>query len=70
MIQVENNVPIPKGRTTNIYPYKAMDVGDSFFIDDTDMQVVLNANWRASKRLNMKFTARKEGAGVRVWRIA
>jgi hypothetical protein len=32
------------------------------------MQVVLNGNWRAGKKLGVKFIARREGDGIRVWR--
>jgi hypothetical protein len=47
-----------------------MEIGDSFFIKEVGLQVVLNANWRAGKRLQKKFIARKDGEGVRVWRTA
>jgi len=70
MIAVEKNKPLPKERLRNSYPYKQMEVGDSFFVDDTPMQVVLNSNYRMGSKLKMKFTARREGAGVRVWRIS
>ena len=65
---VEKLVPLPEGKKR--YPYKEMDVGDSFFVDAGKLQVVCNANYRASKRLGMQFIARKEVEGVRVWRTA
>ena len=65
---VEKSVPLPEGKKR--YPYKEMDVGDSFFVGDGKLQVVCNANYRASKRLGMQFIARKEVEGVRVWRTA
>ena len=45
-----------------------MEVGQSFYIEGEQMQVVLNGNWRAGKKLGRKFIARREGDGVRVWR--
>ena len=65
---VEKSVPLPEGKKR--YPYKEMEVGDSFFVGDGKLQVVCNANYRASKRLGMQFIARKEVEGVRVWRTA
>ena len=65
---VEKSVPLPEGKKR--YPYKEMDVGDSFFVGDGKLQVVCNANYRASKRLGMQFIARKEVEGVRVWRVS
>jgi hypothetical protein len=65
---VEKSVPLPEGKKR--YPYKEMEVGDSFFVGEGKLQVVCNANYRASKRLGMQFIARKEVEGVRVWRTA
>jgi hypothetical protein len=45
-----------------------MDIGDSFFIDDAKINIVCNNNYRVGKMTGMKFTARREGNGVRVWR--
>jgi hypothetical protein len=69
-IRVEKGVALPMARVDRKYPHEEMEVGDSFLIADVSMQVVLNANWRASKKLGWKFAARKEGEGIRVWRTA
>ena len=69
-IIVEKNVPFPKDRkSSNNYPYKQMEIGDSFFIDEASIRSVCNLNYRMSKMLGMRFIGRKEGIGVRVWRI-
>lgn len=68
ILTVEKNIPIPLEKKRNAYPYKKMDIGESFFVGDTKMQIVCNANYRASKSTGMKFIARREGDGVRVWR--
>jgi len=69
MIEIEKNLPLPEERIRNVYPFKQMDVGDSFHVEGVSMQIVLNANYRAGKQLGMKFIARKDETGVRVWRI-
>jgi len=66
-LEVEKSIPLPEGKKR--YPYASMDIGDSFFVDAGKLQVVCNANYRASKRLGMQFIARKEVDGVRVWRV-
>ncbi len=68
-ISIESGIKIPDIRVMRKYPFEDMLVGDSFYIEGVGMQVVLNANWRAGKRLGRKYVARKEGDGVRVWRM-
>ena len=68
-IAVENNIPLPKIAKRNVYPYESMDIGDSFFLESANPQTVANNNYVRGKKLGMKFIARKEGNGVRVWRI-
>jgi len=67
-LEVEKSVPLPEGKKR--YPYASMDIGDSFFVGAGKLQVVCNANYRASKRLGMQFIARKEPEGIRVWRVS
>jgi hypothetical protein len=68
MLAIEKNRELPKIRVRNSYPYKVMEVGDSFFVEDTSLQVICNSNYRMGKQLGVKFIARKEKDGVRVWR--
>jgi hypothetical protein len=67
-IKIDKNIALPPEKKNNNYPYKQMKVGDSFFIQDGKISVICNSNYRMSKQLSQKFTARKEGEGVRVWR--
>ena len=67
-IAVESNIPLPSERTKR-YPYKEMELGECFFVPESKIQLICNANYKAQKRTGMKFTARREGNGVRVWRI-
>lgn len=76
-IKIEKGIPIPPPTSQgNVkYPWREMEVGDSFFVsaktpkDCSRMQSGFGASWKRFKP--MKFTSRieNEGAGVRVWRI-
>ena len=65
-VEVSRDVPLPEPRRR--YPYKVMDIGDSFFVDNQDVRTMSNNNYRAGKNYARKFVARREGNGVRVWR--
>ena len=69
-IGIEVGVPAPKMRVVYAYPYEDMDVGDSFAVPLEARAKVLNANYRAGKRLGRVFTAKTDGDTVRVWRTA
>ena len=67
-INIQKNIPIPPEKKRNVYPYKNMEIGESFFVPTGKIQIVCNANYRTGKQLGKKFIARKENEGVRVWR--
>jgi hypothetical protein len=69
-IEVEIGVGMPVPRVVYSYPYQEMDVGYSFTVPVSARQKVLNANYRAFKRLGLRFMAKTEGDVVRVWRTA
>lgn len=69
-IVLESGVEMPKQRVVYAYPYEEMEVGDSFVVPLSARAKVLNANYRAGKRLNRYFAARTEGDQVRVWRMS
>ena len=68
-IEKEVGVRMPSPRLVYAYPYEEMDVGDSFVVPVSARGKVLNANYRAGKRLGWRFEARTEGEQVRVWRV-
>ena len=82
MIQIEQNIPMPapfnkRGRALGkkgvpIYPYRQMNVGDSFHVDTEDddhtQQIRVYASGPWSKKTGFKFSVRKEPNGCRVWR--
>lgn len=72
MINIEKDVPIALGSKTLRVALKAMQVGDSFFIDDVSVPVreALFRMMREQKAKGKEFTSSKQNGGVRVWRIA
>lgn len=70
MIEIQKDIPLPAEKKRNVYPYKEMDIGESFLVKEGKIQIVCNANYRAGKVSGKKFIARREGDGVRVWRTA
>ena len=67
-IALETCRTAPLVRVVYAYPYEMMDVGDRFCVPVGARQKVLNANYRASRRLGIGLTAKTEGLVVRVWR--
>lgn len=73
MIKIDKNVPIPniEGITgaKSIYPWRLMEIGDSFFIEKPPKYAGHMA-YDAGRRTGRKFANRKAGNGTRIWRIA
>ena len=67
-VGLDKDVPLPEARKR--YPYREMEVGDSFFVEGGGIQNICNQNYRTGKKLGKSFIARKEDGGVRVWRTA
>ena len=67
-VGLDKDVPLPEARKR--YPYKEMEIGDSFFVEGGGIQNICNQNYRTGKKLGRSFIARKEEGGVRVWRTA
>lgn len=67
-VGLDKDIPVPEPRKR--YPYKEMEVGDSFFVEGGGIQNICNQNYRTGKKLGKSFIARKEDNGVRVWRTA
>lgn len=85
MYQIEKNVPLylRQVRNSTVYPYKDMEIGDSFLIDPTltgdnrkigliQSNAIAAFNWLKKNNPHMKNwrikTASKDGK-IRVWRI-
>ena len=70
MFEIEKNVPAPSGDRVS-WPWKDMAVGDSVLFDDPDISLKAQVRCHAyGSVFGAKFKTRKEGDGIRVWRIA
>ena len=75
VIEREIGVGMPMPRVVSEYFHDQCEqVGMSFAVPVVDkrktLQNVLNANYRAGKRLQMRFMAKTEGNQIRVWRVS
>lgn len=81
MIKIDKNIPMPEpqyraGRAAK-YPWAQMERGDSFHLSCPETKT-LDAFQRTLSRCgkvwgksrDRKFATRREGDGVRVWRVA
>lgn len=79
IFKVDKDVPIPESRGrrwgTSIYPFRDMEVGDSFFVPtESGQEVVMGKRIasagtnRALRKDGIFFTVRKVEGGVRCWR--
>jgi hypothetical protein len=70
-IEIEKGVPIPptkkRSKSHYRYPWREMEVGDSFYAEVDILPVRTNA-LHTGKLLGRKFYVRQDGTGVRVWR--
>ena len=62
--KIEKNVPFPN----LTYPFKQMEVGDSFFVPEEKVKSMWQSLWNNRLKLGFSFVTRKEKGGVRVWR--
>lgn len=73
MTKIDKGVPIPeilesRGPKSE-FPYREMEVGDSFFVERDYLKFRANvSNWNA-KLKPKKFIYAKEESGTRVWRV-
>ena len=65
-VKIDKNIPIDSITRQARYPWRTMQVGDSFY-SETPIYGIASAT---GKRLGKKFTVRKEGPGFRCWRSA
>jgi hypothetical protein len=70
MFKIEKGVPIPAKRTNRAtgYPWGQMEVGDSFYAPGK-RSADFSAYRAAALKHGIRYTVRKEGDGVRVWRV-
>ena len=67
-IKIEKNIPIPrKGKQK--YPFSKMEIGDSFFLENSTIGKVAAEAYREKKATNRMYVARSIDGGVRIWRV-
>jgi hypothetical protein len=76
MVKIDKKVPLPPSKRIRKenYPFREMNVGDSFFlpldgIPVSELQTRLANAWRHCREEGKRFTSRRVEGGVRVWRI-
>lgn len=69
-IKIEKGVPFYAFSGYARYPFKVMEVGDSFFVPVNMRSRVVSASSWYGRHHNMKFSVRKTEQGFRCWRIA
>ena len=74
-MKIDNNVPVPPpgevrdNRTK--YPFREMEVGESFFVDGKeDGCRAKAAALMMTRRSRLTFKTQRENNGVRIWRVA
>jgi hypothetical protein len=76
-VKIDKGLPIPDRtkETASKYPWRAMEVGDSFLVAQEPGEAIHMARDRANKitqyakRTGRTFCTRKVEGGVRVWRL-
>lgn len=67
--EVEKGIPAPETRGKEAkYPWKEMEVGDSFLITEPP-KYIRNMASQAGRVNGLKFSVRTLPEGVRVWRV-
>ena len=66
-MKIEKGIPMPT-RLRSKYPFKEMEVGDSFQVGEEMKETIRSASSIFGARNNMKFSVRKYGNGYRIWR--
>ena len=75
MITIDSSVPTPffeigKNSGMRKYPFEKMEIGDSIFFENTTHgSNSIQAAKRYFSRNRKNMIARKEGSGIRIWRV-
>lgn len=72
MLTIDTQIPAPRVRERQSYPFMDMRVGDSFLIVDEDLvRNARSAAWMFGKRhQGVRFSCRRVEGGWRLWRVA
>jgi len=70
MIKIESGIPLAGKAWSAKYPWRDLEVDQSFFVADGKLTALRPAASLAGKRLSRRFVARAVDGGVRCWRVA
>ena len=69
--KIEKGFPVPDTRGMRKYPWRKLEVGDSFFVaGGTTALVSPSASGFSKRNPGLQFTCMQVEGGVRVWRVA
>jgi hypothetical protein len=68
---IDKGIPLPAGRDRQKYPFHLMDVGDSFMVS-LELVTAVRMAIQRFRQINgeAKFATRRDGSGMRVFRVA
>ena len=69
-MKIENDIPVPVSTRSRKYPFMDMQVGESIWFDEKVNGRAYRSALSTGTRHGLKFIARKENSGIRVWRTA
>ena len=67
-MKIETDVPVPLSTRSRKYPFLDMQVGESIWFDEQVNGRAYRSALSTGTRHNLKFVARKEDSGIRIWR--
>jgi hypothetical protein len=77
IMKIDKGIPLPSRGESNTrgaaskYPFRQMEVGDSFFIPSGNPKKLQSHMYQTYRRYKpMKFATRMVEGGVRIWRTA
>jgi len=67
-MKIETDIPVPVSTRSRKYPFLDMQVGESIWFDEQVNGRAYRSALSTGTRHNLKFVARKENSGIRIWR--
>ena len=68
--KIEKGMPLPLPGRHPKWPWRQLEVGDSFFMPGAHTGTACRMAGQQALRLEVKFSCRTVSGGVRIWRIA
>jgi hypothetical protein len=68
-MKIDKDIPVPKSTRARKWPFIEMDIGDSvFFAEEQVNGKAYRAAMSVGRRQHRKYVARREDEGLRIWR--